>query len=163
MMVKGMNPISQGGVRMRRHMWSLGILLVGSLFLTMVPATLHAEIELKEGMSQGDFALWLVNAVGAMGKMSERYPAATGKDALDFLTSLGVAPEGGWGKSDEALTKEMLCGLMAEADQAGCSGMSFDDVVAKVRDRVEEIFKNFNKKLGFSSLESKFVATSQST
>jgi len=110
----------------------MGILLVFVLFLA-APATLQAQIELQDGMTQGDFALWLVSAIGAQTKLP---PAATGEDAIDFLTGLGVIPEGGWQKN-EAVTNEMLASLLEDADAAG---LSFDELVEKVREHVQQIF-----------------------
>lgn len=117
---------------MRRQYVSLGILFFLGLFLAL-PATSQAEIELKEGMTQGDFALWLVKAIGAQTKLS---PAATGDDAIKFLTSLGIIPEGGW-QDDEVITNEILAGLLDDPDTASSS---FDELVEKVRQHVQDIF-----------------------
>lgn len=119
---------------MRRHIVSLGILLFAFALLMTVPATSQAQVELKEGMSQGDFALWLVNAIGAAGKLP---PAATGEDAIAFLSGLGVIPEGGWQK-DEAVSNELLASLLEDPDSA--TGLSFDELVEKVRTRVQQLF-----------------------
>ena len=123
---------------MRRYIMSLGIVFALGLFLTF-PATLQAE-DLKEGMSQGDFALWLVKAIGAQTKLP---PAATGEDAVKFLTSLGVIPEGGWQKGDP-LTKEVLASLLEKPEEG--ANLSFDDLVKEVLKRVTDKFQEINKK-----------------
>ena len=117
---------------MRGKIVSLGILFFLGLFLA-VPLTSQAEVELKEGMSQGDFALWVVKAIGAQTKLP---PAATGEDAIKFLTSLGIIPEGGWQK-DEALSNEALASL---SDDPEAASLSFDELVEKVRDHVQSLF-----------------------
>ena len=117
---------------MRGKIVSLGILFFLGLFLAM-PLTSQAEIELKEGMSQGDFALWVVKAIGAQSKLP---PAATGEDAIKFLTSLGIIPEGGWQK-DEAFSNEALASL---SDDPEAANLSFDELVEKVRENVQNLF-----------------------
>ncbi|MBI2167222.1 MAG: hypothetical protein HYU34_03125 [Candidatus Omnitrophica bacterium] len=117
---------------MRGKIVSLGILFFLGLFLA-VPLTSQAEVELKEGMSQGDFALWVVKAIGAQTKLP---PAATGEDAIKFLTSLGIIPEGGWQK-DEALSNEALASL---SDDPEAANLSFNELVEKIRDHVQSLF-----------------------
>lgn len=117
---------------MKGKIVSLGILFFLGLFLA-VPLTSQAEVELKEGMSQGDFALWIVKAIGAQTKLP---PAATGEDAIKFLTSLGIIPEGGWQK-DEALSNEALVSL---SDDPEAANLSFDELVEKVRENVQNLF-----------------------
>lgn len=121
--------------RMRSHTLSLGIFLFSGILLTSLPATLHAQIELKEGMTQGDFALWLVNAVGAMSKLP---PAATSEDAINFLTQLGTVPEEGWQKN-ELLTNEVLASLLEDPEEG--ANLSFEELVDKVRARIQNIFE----------------------
>ena len=117
---------------MRRLILPLGILFLG-LFLAL-PANSHAQIELQEGMTQGNFALWMVNAIGAMSKLP---PAATSEDAIKFLTGLGFVPEGGWQKG-EPMTKEALASLLEEGEDV--SNLSWDDLVQKVWNRIQAIF-----------------------
>lgn len=121
---------------MRRFIVSVGLLFAFALFLSFsfYPSTLQAEVELAEGMTQGDFGLWLVKAVGAQAKLP---PAATGEDAIAFLSGLGVIPEGGWQK-DELITNELLAGLLSDSE--GSSNLSFDELVEKVRQHVQSIF-----------------------
>lgn len=118
---------------MRRSIVTLGILFICALFIA-VPTTVQAQPELSEGMSQGDFALWLVKAIGAQAKIP---PAATGEDAVKFLTSLGIIPEGGWQK-DEPITNELLASLLDEGEDV--SGLSFDQLVEKVRHHAQILF-----------------------
>ena len=117
---------------MRRQLVTLGILFVLGLFMTL-PATSHAEVELQEGMTQGDFALWLVKAIGADSKLP---PASVAEDAVKFLTDLGVVPEGGWQKG-EPMTKEALASLLEDEDAANSS---WEELVEKVRDYVQALF-----------------------
>ena len=125
---------------MRRHILSLGILFVVGVLFFSGPATLQAQVELKEGMTQSDFALWLVDAIGAMSKLP---PAATGEDAIKFLSELGAAPDGGW-KKDEPISNEVLASLLEKPEEG--ANLSFDDLVGKVRDRIQKIFDE--RKLG---------------
>lgn len=130
----------RGGNRnMRRQIVSMGLLTCLALFLAL-PATLHAAIELADGMSQGDFALWLVDAIGAKSKLP---PAADGQDAIDFLTKLGSIPEGGWQKK-EPMTKELLSSLLEKPEDG--ANLNWDDLVKKVRERIQGLFDN--RKLG---------------
>lgn len=118
---------------MRRQFVSLGILFVFAFFLFAPTALQAAEVELSDGMSQGDFAVWLVKAIGATSKLP---PAATGEDAIAFLTGLGVIPEGGWQK-DEPISNELLASLLGDSETGG---LSFDELVQKVREHVQNIF-----------------------
>ena len=133
---------------MRRFIVSSGMLSAFEIFISFsfYPATSQAEVELAEGMTQGDFGLWLVKAVGAQAKLP---PAASGEDAIAFLSGLGVIPEGGWQKN-EAISKEFLSSLLDKKDEA--SGLSFDDLVQKVREHVESTFNN--KMLGLFRAQS---------
>jgi len=124
---------------MRGQILSLGLVGFLALFLTL-PVTLQAEIELQEGMPQGDFAMWLVDAIGAKSKLP---PAADAKDAIDFLTQLGSIPEGGWQK-DEPMTNELLASLLEDPEEG--ANLSWEELVDKVRSRIQEIFDE--RKLG---------------
>lgn len=136
---------------MKRNALCLGLSFVIALFLAF-PSPSKAEIaELKEGMTQGDFALWMVQAIGALGKLP---PGAKGDDAIKFLggnidprsgqsSGLGIIPEGGWQK-DDPMTKELLTGLLEDPKDG--AGLSWDDLVDKVRKRIQSIFDN--RKLG---------------
>ncbi len=91
--------------------------------------------ELNENMTQGQFALWLVHAVGA----SIRLPAsATEQDAIDFLTKLNVQPREGWDKK-AVITKQFLASLLG--DDAAAS-LSFEDLIKRIRDYVGDRFND---------------------
>lgn len=127
----------QGGVQMKGKIAGLAVVL---MFLGMIafPAIVRAALE--EGKTtQGEYASWLVREVGAQSKLP---PAATGKDAIDFLLSLGIAPEGGW-EEDEPVTKEMLASLL---DDGGDASGSFDEVANNVKNHVSNILSD--RKLG---------------
>ena len=114
----------------------LNLLLVIALLIS-IPGGVYAD--LAEGMSQGDFALWLVKAIGAQSKLP---PAATADEAIDFLQRLGVVPEGGWDKNgtvDSAFLKSLL------GEGADTSG-AFEELLEKVRAHVQSAFDN--SKLG---------------
>lgn len=124
---------------MRKVIVSLGIFIfVLGLFITL-PATSQAQVELKEGMTQGDFALWLVQAIGAQAKLP---PAAGADDAIYFVTQLGAVPETGWQK-DEEMTSQALADLLGDEESAN---LSWDELVEKVRNHIQEIFDE--RKLG---------------
>ena len=114
-----------------------GILLFFLLSMLITPGTLRAAAP-TEGMTQGDFALWLVKEVGALAKLS---PAATGQEAIDFLKSLGLSPEEGW-DANKPVTKKFLASLLGDPD---AENLSFDDLVAKVRDFVQNLFNDPNR------------------
>lgn len=101
-----------------------------AVFALMYPAVSQAE--LKEGMSQGEFALWLVKEVGALSKLG---PAATDQNAIDFLVSLGIAPKEGWNKNG-TVDKAFLISLLGD-DAGDVSNLTFDELVARVRDYIQ--------------------------
>ena len=123
---------------MRRHALSLGILFIVGLFLVAAPA-LHAEsgMPTKE-WSQGQFALWVVKAAGALSKLP---PAATGADAVAFLTKLGLVPEGGW-KKDEKIDEAFLSSLLGDE---GSGNLNFDQLVTKVQERINSIYQSWSQ------------------
>ena len=144
---------------MRRNTLMSGVVcFVLALFLAL-PATLQAqEIELKEGMSQGDFAFWLIQAIQPQiqGLPAGQHagvapsvnfllnPAAGPVEAIKFFTDqLALAPEAGWQK-DEALTKEALASLLEKPEEG--ANLSFDELVEKVLERVRERFQEISKK-----------------
>ena len=101
-----------------------------AVFALIYPAVSQAE--LKEGMSQGEFAVWLVKEAGALAKLG---PAATDQDAVDFLVSLGIAPKEGWNKNG-TVDKAFLISLLGD-DAGDTSNLSFEELVAKVRDYIQ--------------------------
>ena len=123
---------------MTRKTVAFGILFVFALLLTL-PGSSQAQ-ELKQGMTQGDFAVWLIKAIGAESKLP---PAFGPEDAINFLTQLGSIPEGGWKKNEEMST-EALASLLEKPEEG--SNLSWDDLVQKVMDHIQKIFDN--KKLG---------------
>ncbi len=132
---------------MRRHILSLGLLfvVVVGFFVTALPTTSFAESGVPtEEWSQGQFALWLVKAAGALSKLP---PAGTGTDATNFLSRLGVVPEGGW-KKDEKITKEFLLSLLGD-DSKDAANLSFDDLIKRIQDRVNLLVSQWHE--GFFS------------
>lgn len=110
-----------------RCRWVL-ILIVAAIMIA--PAAALAD--LSPDMSQGAFALWLVKAIGASGKLP---PAATEQDAIDFLLKLGVYPEGGWDK-DAPISTDFLASLLGEDEPTG----TFEELVDRVKDYVQGLF-----------------------
>jgi len=142
---------------------SAGVVFLLTLLFAL-PNALYAHdsayqgVELKEGMSQGDFAYWLIQAIqpqlqnlpsGQHAGITPSVnfllnPAAGAEEAIKFLTEqLTLAPEGGWQK-DEALTNEALASLLEKPEEG--EGLSFDELVEKVLNRVRERFQEINKK-----------------
>lgn len=164
---------------MRRHLFvSTSVMFLLALLLAFPGLSPAAEeqpegVQLKEGMSQGNFAFWLIKAIqpqlqgltsGQVGiAPSVNFllnPAAGPEEAIKFLTDqLGLIPEGGW-KKDEPLTKEALASLLEKPEEG--ANLSFDELVAKVLKRVQERFQEINKKQGvfriFSSTPSQPAA-----
>ena len=114
----------------------MGRLLKAMIFMLVVFAFIAPfaaqAVELGEGMTQGQFALWLVKAIGAQSKLS---PAATEDDAINFLLGLGVYPEGNWDK-DAKISNEFLASLIGE--EPGSS--TFQELANKVKDYVRNLF-----------------------
>lgn len=94
----------------------------------------------KEGMSHGNFAFWLVKAVGAMYKLP---PGASEQDAFDFLAKLGMVPKDGW-KEDGVINKDTLLSLLDLSEQKKAELIndpnSFDKLVDEVRKLLESRF-----------------------
>ena len=123
---------------MRKRTVSLGLLFVLALFFAF-PISSQAQ-ELKQGMTQGEFAQWLIKAIDAQSKLPPAYGA---EEAISFLTQLGSIPEGGWQKNQE-MTTQALASLLEKPEEG--ANLSWDDLVAKVRDHIQQIFDK--KKLG---------------
>ena len=146
---------------MRRHLFKSTAAVFLSTFLFALPNVVHAEeVQLAEGMSQGDFAFWLIKAIQPQiqGLPSGQHagvtpsvnfllnPAAGAEEAIKFLTDqLALVPEGGWQK-DEVLTNEALASLLEKPEDG--QGLSFDELVEKVLERVRERFQEIGKKQG---------------
>lgn len=139
---------------MKSSTMRVGVLLVLlASFISFTGIAQAAEEGIaQEGMSQGDFALWLVKAVGAQSKLP---PAATAEDAIAFLTKLGIVPEEGWDKDSE-LSKETLASLL---DDDGAGDLGFDGLLEKVREHVQNIF-NETAALGFFPAQTSGSASS---
>ena len=104
------------------------------LFIAIVIiAPFVGQAEVTQDMTQGQFALWLVQAIGALDKLP---PAATADDAVDFLLQLGVYPEGGW-KKDEKISTEFLASLLGDDS---LSSLSFEELLKRVLDHVQTLF-----------------------
>ena len=108
-----------------------------SLFSFSAIALEDADVP-EEGITQGEFALWLVEAAGAEGKLP---PAALADDAINLLQKLGVKPKEGW-SADKKLTKKDLVEMLGLTEK-GAEGKSWLDLIKMlvqfVVDTIEQI------------------------
>ena len=131
---------------MKRRFVTLTALVMTMALLISFPAT-NAKAELQEGMSQGDFALWLVKSVYALSNqrqyppVDQFAPAANAENAIRFLSDpkMGLIPEGGW-KKDDPMTAALLKSLLPNPDDPSLANASFSDLAGKLRDYLEMIF-----------------------
>ena len=143
-----------------------GLFSIFTLLFFAASQNLHAEdpqYKLKEGMTQGQFAQWLVLAIGGAENMSNGFHGDLGfkkgaaineNTAIDFLNNLtretngvqsGVAPKDGWQKK-EVMTKDLLVSLLPENLQEtdeiknllnDTNPESFDTLAGKVREYIK--------------------------
>jgi len=120
---------------MKSSTLKIGLAAMLALFIGFSTTAQAAVPELSENMTQGQFAVWLVHAVGAASKL----PAApTEQDAIDFLKKLNVQPSDGWQK-DEVITKKFLASILGDES---LEGLSFDELIARIRAFVEGRFSD---------------------
>ena len=105
----------------------LAIFLTG-LFTFSSHALEDADIP-QEGVTQGDFALWLVKAAGAEGNLP---PAAMQDDAIKYLRNLGIQPKAGW-DADKKLTRKDLLDMLGLSDKEG-EGKTWNELVMALVD-----------------------------
>lgn len=112
---------------------------LAALLALMISFSANAAIpELSENMTQGQFAIWLVHAVGASSKL----PATpTEDDAIDFLMKLNVQPKEGWQKNS-VITKQFLASLLGD-DSA--SSLDFAELINRIRAHVRGLFTNIDQ------------------
>ncbi len=89
-----------------------------------------------EGITQGEFAMWLVEAAGAEGSLPQ---AALQQDAINFLTNLGIEPKDGW-ESDKTLTKENIAEMLGLTTEQA-SGKSWSELI---KDAVQNLTNTLN-------------------
>ena len=106
---------------------TLALLLTG-LFTYSAHALEDADIP-TEGITQGEFAMWLVKAAGAEGNLP---PAALQDDAIKFLTKLGIQPKEGW-DADKKLTKKDLQQMLGVSDK-DAEGKSWAELIKQLVD-----------------------------
>ena len=119
---------------MKRHR-VLALLSLALIFCFTIIPTVHAA-SVPIGITQGEFALWLVKEAGAIRQLPA---AASAQDAFDFLRKLGVVPAEGW-DPDKEVDEAFLKSFLDENSQTG----SFDDLVTKVQDQLDSHFNNAN-------------------
>ncbi len=108
----------------------VGVLVL--LFTLGVVFSAHAEqMKITDGMKQGDFAMALINNLGAQGQLPT---AATVQDAFKFLEKLGVVPANGWDEEGIVDSKVLMQLLGLEA-----SGLSFEELLQKLMDKLANI------------------------
>jgi hypothetical protein len=109
-------------------------------FILCFAFTGTVKAQLAEGMTQGEFALWLVKAVGALYKLP---PGANAQDAFVFLSRLGMVPQGDW-QADEKISKEFLASFLdLKADEKSAllsDPKGFDKLAQKVLDLMQSRF-----------------------
>ena len=93
---------------MKINPFKIGVAAFLACFISVSAAT-AAIPDLTESMTQGQFAVWLVSAVGALDKLPADY---TDQDAIDFFMKLNLQPVEGW-KKNEVITKNFLASLLA--------------------------------------------------
>lgn len=109
---------------MKRHGTLAFFISIAILFSSVPPA--HAAITSTQAlaMSQGTFALAIIKEAGALSRLS---PGASGQDAVDFLSSLGIIPEDGWDVSkpvDEAFLRSLV--------QNSPEGATLDEIIQSI-------------------------------
>ncbi len=107
----------------------LGLLIVG---LTLSSSLSFAKVAPKEGMTQGEFAVFLVEVLDAQGFLPE---AAVVNDDIVFLEGLGIEPPGGW-EADKVLTRDDLV-YMLGLKKAG--KLTFAELLDMLKARLEEL------------------------
>jgi hypothetical protein len=146
-------PKLAGGTKMGTK--PVGLLILSLLAFSFAYPTTTQAVQLNEGMTQGDFAVWLLKAVQgygpqAMGPGTQLQapppPAFQADEAIDFLMNLGIQPAGGW-KKDEPLTKEALASMLPDdvlpsEEKTSLMGDpdGFNQLSEKVKDYVQAIF-----------------------
>ncbi len=106
-----------------------GLLLVGLIFSGSLS---FAEVTPKEGMTQGDFAMFLVEVLDAQGFLPK---AAVVNDAIVFLENLGVEPPDGW-DADKVLVRDDLV-YMLGLEKAG--NLTFAELLEMLKKRLWEM------------------------
>ncbi len=120
---------------MKTSRLKLTVALIMLVSLVSGVATAAATPELSEKMTQGQFAVWLVQAIGASSKLSA---APSEQQAIDFLTKLNIQPKDGWSKNT-VLTKQFLASLLGDDSAAN---LDFKALVARLRDYVSNLFRD---------------------
>ena len=114
---------------------AMGVAVLSVLFFSgvYVPSSnaLDQESIPAEGITQGEFAIWLVEAAGAEGKLP---PAALADDAIKFLTNLGFQPADGW-NADKKLTRKELLQILG-ISESEAADKTWAELVEMVVDKV---------------------------
>lgn len=121
---------------MKTDAFKIGLAAILACFISISSAT-AAIPDLSESMTQGQFALWLVNAIGASSKLSA---APTEQEAIDFLKKLNVIPTDGWDK-DTVISKKFLASLLGDD---GAANLDFKELIDRVRAYVDGLFNEAN-------------------
>lgn len=108
------------------------VLLVG---LILVSNLVYAvETEITEGMHQDEFAMLLIEELGAEKLLP---PAAVVVDYFALLKEFGIEPVDGW-DTEEVITKEDLIYMLGLSDK-DAQGLSFEDLLEKLMDRLADV------------------------
>ena len=98
-----------------------------------------------EGITQGEFAMWLVKAAGIQGRLP---PAALQQDAINLLYNLGFNPHEGWDK-DKKLTQDDLIDILG-ISMKEAEGKSWEDIIKLLVQAVRDIVQQINAIAGAS-------------
>ncbi len=101
-----------------------------AVLFSSVPSA-HAELLAARALTltQGEFALAILAEAHAIDRLDEN---ALGQDAIDFLTSLGIIPEGGWDANkpvDEAFLRSLV--------QDSPAGASLEEIIQSIVSAIE--------------------------
>lgn len=117
---------------MKRHS---AVIILTSIFVFFFSFVSSGQAALPQGMTQGQFAIWLVKEAGAIRKLP---PAASAQDAIDFLQKLGVFPKDGW-EIDKEVDETFLKSFLPD----GATG-TLDELLQQVQDLVQSRFEDAN-------------------
>ena len=103
-----------------------------------------------EGVTQGDFAMWLVDAAGLQGQLP---PAALNSDAINLLSNLGIAPKDGW-DADKKLTRDDILEMLGVSkDQAAkLSEKSWEELIEMLVENVINVASQVSTTASSSSV-----------
>jgi len=129
--------MSLTGGNMKTNALKVGFAALLACFISLSSVATAAIPDLSENMTQGQFAIWLVNAIGA----SDKLPAAPSEeDAIDLLKKLNIIPTDGWSKNT-VITKQFLASLLGDESAAN---LDFKELIARIQEFADGRFEDAN-------------------